>query len=722
MLGHIKIGSTDWHTIRRQSDAGFAPFLVIGAVMAVMLGIIATFVIANIAHIPTRIDNLNRSFETQHRMHETAAVIRALSIRQPGGIILAPAAQTPPSTGRAPPVTTGTSTAPPNGIIPSTLFAAKTDAWGSYYLYCDWTHSGGSYSAPTSAAPQTNIAWALISAGPTRIFLTNCSTAATYAPPSDPTQPYNIVMTQSYAQLANVATSGDASLQASVNTDDASIQDLSCPGTIDFFVGYGAPTAGPKGCQEVALQMVSSDQGSVIPAFPAISGTTNATVTGTPIAIPTLYKPGTTLVSAAPIGLTLSAGTIQRQCRSVYETLSCTPGSWVSVGQAAALLPPGSGFPGDIVQIQEVMPATAGTIIINYQWTGNTVQSFQVVATAPPALACPAQNVTWLVGGTQCEAAFAGLTNGSSTTLTATTGVDSSGGNGTAEVTCSNNHISLTPQTCAAGAPSGAACGSHANGSTWTGTAAGSEPCSTLNSAYTSGTATTTFTDTYECNDGTADLESQVPGTWNTSACQSANTACTDSSGTHSSGTQWTIPSADTEPCSDITGYSNGTATGTLDTTYQCTGGMITTVSKVQSPWDTDACTNKQGGACALQTACPTGAAGPPTCEWGTWTWGEMIPPSPLQGQFCYESVEYASVLRYQLGSDGCCHTAVVDAPCSETGQCGESLPWGGTTGPGFLNGTVSACQSSNTRIPPAPTGCPNGTSDCIVTCPSNIQ
>jgi len=719
--GILSIESAHWRAIRCRSDAGVAPLLVIGAIMAVMLGIVVTIVIANVVHIPNKVENLNRQFESQHRMQETAAVIRALSIRQPGGILIAPAAQTPPQTGRAPPFNTGTLNSPPNGVIPHTLFAAKTDAWGTYYLYCDWTHSAGNYTAPTSAPAPTSVAWALISAGPTRTFLANCSTAATYAPPTDPTQPYNIVLAQTYAQLATAATSGDASLQASVNTDNSSIQDLSCPSIADFFVGYAAPTADPKGCQQVATQMVSSDQGSVIPPLPTISGTVNTTATGTPIAIPTLYKPGTTVASSSPIGLTLSAGTIQRKCRSIYETLNCTPGSWISVGQAAPLRPPGPGFSGDSVQIQEVMPATAGTTTISYQWTGNTPQSFQLVAAAAATFDCPAQQATWTVGTTQCQTSFAGLNNGNVTTLSANAGVDSSAGTGTANANCSNGKLKINAPTCSA--PTGAACGTHADGTQWNTTSNASEPCSAVNSGYISGTATDTTITSLQCNNGTTSTVSTSTSPWNTSQCQSTAQSCTDSSGTHASGTQWSIPTADSEPCSSITGYASGTATGTLTTTFQCTSGIITTVGSNQSAWNTGACTNVKGGACALQTSCPSGAAGPPLCEWGTWTWGEMVPPSPLEGQFCFEAAEYASVLRYVLGNDGCCQVQVQDAPCSETGQCGQTFPWGGPpSGPGFLNLEVQSCQTSFQKPTNAPTGCPNTSSDCIVPCPSNIQ
>lgn len=641
-------------TVRRRRDAGFGSIFVIAGLFLVALGIVATFLLAGAARLPASIQNVNSAIETKNRMLTIASVLRAYTVRKPGGIIVTAAAQAPIANTVGPPVTTGNSTTPPNGILPKSLPVPKSDAWGTYFLYCDFTNSAGGYTAPATAAAPTAIAWAIVSAGPYKTFLVNCSTAASYTPPADPRQPYNIVKTFTYSQFSTAAVSRDASLQASTNTDGAVIENRACPNQEDFFLGYSYPGTGPKGCIGMGAQTVSSDVNSPIPAFSNITGQTSTVVDGTAIAVPTLYKPGTVALGAgiqstAALALSVSTGTIQRLCRPIYETLPCSPGSWISIGPAAPILPPGPGFAGDQVRIQETLPATPGTTTVTYQWTGNSPQSFTVTATS-------------------------------------------------------------------------ASCGAHANGSTWTAPQSLTDACTALSGAWQSGTATATVTDTFQCNSGSAQLIGQSSPSWNTSQCVAASTSCLDSQGTHPNGSQWTIPTSDSEPCSDIAGYSSGTATGTLTTTYECTNGSIGTVSTSQGSWNTSTCTNSRGGNCALQTSCPTGSAGPASCEWGTWTWGEMVAPSPLAGQFCYEAVEFASVLRWQLGSNGCCQALPQAAPCSETGQCGETFPWGGTSGPGFLNAAVASCQTTNTRIPPAPTGCPNGTSDCLVTCPSNIQ
>lgn len=214
---------------------------------------------------------------------------------------------------------------------------------------------------------------------------------------------------------------------------------------------------------------------------------------------------------------------------------------------------------------------------------------------------------------------------------------------------------------------------------------------------------------------------------WNTSGCSSAGT-CTMNGVTHANGSQWPIDSSGTEPCSDITGYTNGTATQQIVTVYQCNNGSIGVVSTTPGAWDTSGCTNVDGGNCPLQTAasCGNPALHPvsATCEWQAYGWGEMVPPSPLQGQFCYLSSEYASEIQWVIGSNGCCQPQSVVVPCSQTGACNEQLPWGGLTGPGYLASQVVECVPTNR--PPAggaPTGgCPNGTTTCTVTCPSNIQ
>jgi hypothetical protein len=144
---------------------------------------------------------------------------------------------------------------------------------------------------------------------------------------------------------------------------------------------------------------------------------------------------------------------------------------------------------------------------------------------------CPNQTVTWTVNGVSCAAAFSKKGNGNTEALTATAGSNGSAGNGAATATCNNGVVTLSGQTCSASAPpppSGCTDGNGnpvADGGTWTTSGPTTEACFLINSAYTGGTANCTQTNTWLCNNGSAQLQGK------SNSCDTST--CTNSAGGH---------------------------------------------------------------------------------------------------------------------------------------------------------------------------------------------
>lgn len=64
--------------------------------------------------------------------------------------------------------------------VPATSGAPKTDAWGSNFLYCPWDNGSTNASAGRlsgiNTSDQNNLQFALVSAGPDKVFSTTCAT------------------------------------------------------------------------------------------------------------------------------------------------------------------------------------------------------------------------------------------------------------------------------------------------------------------------------------------------------------------------------------------------------------------------------------------------------------------------------------------------------------------------------------------------------------------
>ncbi len=86
--------------------------------------------------------------------------------------------------------TTGTGVAPTGGgFLPATIGSAQQDPWGNTFGYCVWDHGaqinnagcgGASQKRRAGTAAETQIAIAVISSGPDRVFQTSCVNHPTY--------------------------------------------------------------------------------------------------------------------------------------------------------------------------------------------------------------------------------------------------------------------------------------------------------------------------------------------------------------------------------------------------------------------------------------------------------------------------------------------------------------------------------------------------------------
>ncbi len=108
---------------------------------------------------------------------------------------------------------TGTGSAPGGGgYLPSTIGATSQDPWGNTYGYCAWDHGdeidnagcgGAGQNRLSGSTDETNIALAIVSSGPDKVFQTTCADDDTYI--TRPSGSDDIILQYTYAESKTLA-------------------------------------------------------------------------------------------------------------------------------------------------------------------------------------------------------------------------------------------------------------------------------------------------------------------------------------------------------------------------------------------------------------------------------------------------------------------------------------------------------------------------------------
>ncbi|MDP3438075.1 MAG: hypothetical protein Q8R95_00585 [Azonexus sp.] len=138
----------------------------------VLLGLLAAGVLATIAY--------GSYYQIARGVQDTVLKANASALLTQAAYALAAEAGDTDSDGVAEPPAANA------GKIPASSGAPKSDAWGTAFLYCPWDNGAVNSSAERidgeNPAQQTSIQFALVSAGPDKVFATDCAQAKTGLP------------------------------------------------------------------------------------------------------------------------------------------------------------------------------------------------------------------------------------------------------------------------------------------------------------------------------------------------------------------------------------------------------------------------------------------------------------------------------------------------------------------------------------------------------------